>query len=70
MKQYQVGDLFVIDAEGTQFATEIECIVLEIGHDGRATKVKAVWPDVRLATIGWYEEGNDYVIFEYNIAYN
>lgn len=70
MKTYRVGDLFIIDAEGTPFAPEIECIVMEVGDDGRAIKVKAVHPDERLLSIGWFKEGDDYVIFEYDINYN
>lgn len=64
----QIGDTFYIEGTG-DFADGIECIVMEM-EDGRITKAKAAYPDPRLAKIGFLQEGDDYIIVEWNWSNN
>jgi hypothetical protein len=61
------GDLMVV---GTPIG-DVECIVMEVAaEDGRVTKIRAAEPDDKLGRVGFYMEGEDYVIFEYKFFYN
>lgn len=61
----KVGDIVNLEATGI-FAPGIECIVMEVSpDDGRVIKMKAAIPDERLAKLGFIQEGDDYVVVEW-----
>jgi hypothetical protein len=61
----KVGDIFILDS-----AIPVQCEVLEVNQEGRVTKARAVHKDERLLKIGFFVEGEDYVIFEFQISHN
>jgi len=70
MARRRVGDIVHIEATGL-FAPHIACVVLKLSpDDGRVTKMKAVIKDERLAKVGFILEGEDWVVFEWDIHYN
>lgn len=64
-RRYHIGHVFTIAGD-----EGIECVVTEIGEDGRITKAKAVKKDEKLLKLGFFIEGDDYVIFEFQICEN
>ena len=61
------GDKFMLDICGER--EPVECIVMEVHpEDGRITKAKAVENDDRLLRLGFFVEGDHYVIFELDIV--
>ena len=64
-----IGDTFLIEGTGC-FSEGIECIVMEVGDDGRILKAKAAVPDERLARLGFLIEGEDYIIVEWKWSNN
>lgn len=67
--QKQVGDTFMLEAGG-EFAPGIECEILELGHDGRIVKARAVVRDDRLLRAGFLIEGDNYIIMEWQWSEN
>lgn len=63
------GDIFIVEATG-YFAPGIECIVMEVNDTGGITKAKAAVPDPLLAKVGFIQEGDDYVFFEWRWSPN
>lgn len=63
------GDIFILESSG-YFSPGIECIVMEVDEVGGVTKAKAAIPDPMLATIGFLQEGDDYVIIEWKWSNN
>jgi hypothetical protein len=64
-----VGDTFMLHGIG-DFEKGVECIVTEIGQDGRIIKAKVVNKNEKLLKLGFFEEGNDYVTMEYHWSKN
>lgn len=64
---FKVGDIITLGGTGV-FADGVDCVVLEVhNEDGRILKMKAVTPDENLCKFGFFQEGEDYVVYEYNI---
>ena len=56
-RKYIPGDLFVLsDGHNT--------LVIDTDEDGWPIKVKSLEPDPQLGKIGWFQEGDDWVIFQ------
>jgi len=68
-ERYIVGDTFFLGGTG-EFKKGIECKVMEIGQDGRIVKAKVVNKDEKLLKHGFIEEGDDYIIMEFNWSKN
>jgi len=64
-----VCDTFFIDGSG-YFEGGIECIIMDIGDDGRILKAKAAIPDERLLKAGFLIEGENYIIQEWSWSNN
>lgn len=60
MTKKRVGDLLILpDGHRT--------IVVAVNEDGMPVKVKSLEPDDQLGKIGWFREGDDWMIIQYDI---
>ena len=66
-KKYNIGDIFKIST-GDGEDDYIECIVMDLTRGGWPNKLKAVVKEEWMLTKGFFIEGDDYVIFEFDIV--
>lgn len=59
----KIGDRFYLTCK-----IDIEVEVVEVAPDGHCCKLKAVKPDPYLGRIGFFQEGDDWVSFDFNIV--
>lgn len=57
---YYPGDIFILPDNH-------ETIVMEVNDNGWPIKVKSLEPDPQLGKVGWFMEGEDWVIFQMDI---
>ena len=55
-----IGDLFVL-ADGHK------TMIIEVNENGWPIKLRSLEPDPQLGKIGWFQEGEDWVVFQYSI---
>lgn len=53
---HELGDLLIWYEEDGDPENGVECMVVEVGDDGRITKLRAVHPDPALGKRGWFKE--------------
>ncbi len=58
--KYLPGDIMIL-ADGHK------TVVMEINDDYWPIKVKSLEPDDQLGKIGWFKEGEDWIIFQFDI---
>jgi hypothetical protein len=59
-KSYIIGDLFIM-ADGH------ETLVMEVNENDWPMKLRSLDPSPELGKIGWFQEGEDWVVFAYTI---
>lgn len=68
---HKVGDIITLEApKHSMFYPGIDIEVLEVDDEGDILKARAVNKHPIMLTSGWYEEGDDYVIFRYRWSEN
>jgi hypothetical protein len=64
MIHYIPGDFIVLYFDN---GLEVDSIVVET-HNGNIIKVKAVEPNDHLLKLGWYEEGEEHILYRPQIC--
>lgn len=63
--EYIPGDLYVIPLKHKGIPYEVNVIVMEV-EDGKITKFKSLDKEFWLLKSGFFEEGDDYVMWAYH----